>query len=134
MVVFVGLNQKINPNSCGACPLDRAKHKHFAQARCFACMGVVYLNLFCFNINQMIKLGEVNLAILGMGPTWVAMAATDPDGRTIIEDFTPLSTSKQTLDELLVLFIAVVAIVILGSILYINKNKLFKHKKRSRKK
>jgi hypothetical protein len=90
----------------------------------------------------MIKLGKVSLALLislalltfSMSPARVVMAATDPDGRTIIEDDSPLSTSKQTPDELLVSFIVVAALVILGSILYLNKNKMFKHKKKSRKK
>lgn len=90
----------------------------------------------------MIKLGKVNLAILislallafSISPGQVAMAATDPDGRIIIEDNAPLNNSKQTPDEFLILFIILVAIVILGSILYINRNKLFKHKKHSRKK
>jgi hypothetical protein len=93
----------------------------------------------------MIKLHKINLVTLAVLTLLVGsvnvtqqtvQAATDPDGRTIIEDNTPLSTSEanQRNDrELLSQFLIIAAIVVLVSTLYINRNKLFKHKKNSRK-
>lgn len=123
-----------------------------------------------FNINQMIKLGKVNLAILislallafSMGPGRVVMAATDPDGRTIIEDNAPLNTSKQTTDDNghviinepdirqtpqeiqerkdaetrqnIIELAVVIAIIAIGLVVYLNKGRFLKKKKYSRKK